>query len=84
MDLSGVTSNPYRQYVSSYKATKTETVAATEETDSDSYIDDIKDFACGALGIDQTNGESPEAGSYEFGQYVSAAVSVGKIVSLFV
>lgn len=89
MDISNVGSNPYRQYVSAYKA-KTESVTA--ESRDDSGIEKIKDLACGVLGIDQAESDAQEVNSnaeqddgyYQLGQYIKAAGTVGSVICFFV
>lgn len=87
MDTTGIASNPYRQYVSSYKAARLNQAAAQIEENENvegGYFDGIKDFTYGALGIDQADEQSAEDGNlYRYGQYAKAALSVGRIVSLF-
>lgn len=89
MNITNVSSNPYRQYVSSYKA---RAGSGTEESCDDSSIEKIKDFACGILGIDQAENDSQKVdsnvdekdGYYQMGQYIKAAGTVGSIIRFFV
>jgi hypothetical protein len=100
MDISGIPSNPYRQYIASNQAKKE---PAIEESSDDSKIDKAKDFARGVLGLDAAENDTQEVTSadntstetdvdvdeegsvyHQLGQYVKAAGTVGSVICFFI
>jgi hypothetical protein len=62
--------------------TTTDTDAVQPDTDSASPV---KSFACGALGLDDPDAAQTDTNQfYTAGKVIAAAVTIGKIISLFV
>ena len=91
MNVTG-TSNPYRQYLSTYNSTHKSEAVETKESEEGTTIEKIKDFTYGVLGIDVSEesvkviNEVEDQGDayYKVGQYVKAAGTVGSVICFFV
>ncbi|WP_250455881.1 hypothetical protein [Caballeronia sp. ATUFL_M2_KS44] len=90
MQISSSTSSPYAGLTDTPARRDPAPDAAQQDAQADASSSDdaassAKQFACGALGLDSPDAPSSETnGFYTAGKWVAAAVTVGKIVSLFV
>ncbi|MDR5740515.1 MULTISPECIES: hypothetical protein [unclassified Caballeronia] len=92
MQIGSSTSIPYAGNVEAPVRRDADADAASQDTSSETAtttpepaVSSIRQFASGALGLDSPGTPSDDANEfYTAGKWVAAAVTVGKIISLFV
>jgi hypothetical protein len=86
MQISSSTSSYKSNYDTSTSSSPSPTTGAISETATGTETpSSVKQFACGALGLDNPDTQSGNVNEfYTAGKWVAAAVTIGRLVSLFV